>query len=123
MFHLARIRDLDVLEQTFDCRQTDVDDFLSGSFGIFKGEPVYNVKILFTDMAAEVVRDQVWHKNQVMEETGDGLVLSIPAADLTEIRMKILQYGWRARVLEPPELRAEIAEEVWGMYERLEKGL
>ncbi len=112
MFHLARIRDLDVLEETCDCRETDVDDFLSGSFGIFKGEPVYNVKILFTDMAADVVRDQVWHRDQLMEETGDGLVLTIPAADLTEIRMKILQYGWRARVLEPPELKNEIAEEV-----------
>lgn len=116
MFHLARISRPRVLREACCYGDMDVDAFLQGAFGIFKGEPVYNVKILFTDVAADVVREQVWHKDQVMAETGDGLVLSVPAADFTEIKMKILQYGWRARVLEPPELKNEIAEEVRQMY-------
>ncbi|MFW6080600.1 MAG: helix-turn-helix transcriptional regulator [Desulfosalsimonas sp.] len=116
MFHLARISRPRVLRETICCCDEDVDSFLLGSFGIFKGEPVYNVKILFTGTAAEVVREQVWHKDQVIAETDDGLVLSLPAADFTEIKMKILQYGWRARVLEPPELKNEMAEEVRQMY-------
>ncbi|MCF8037630.1 MAG: transcriptional regulator [Desulfobacteraceae bacterium] len=119
MFHMARVSSPEVLEEPCECGDVDADHFLQGSFGIFKGEPVHDVKILFTDTAADVVRDQVWHKDQRMKETGDGLVLSIPAADFTEIKMKVLQYGWRARVLEPPELRRELAEEVRFMCESM----
>ncbi|MCF8026065.1 MAG: WYL domain-containing protein [Desulfobacteraceae bacterium] len=45
------------------------------------------------------------------------------AADFTEIKMKILQYGWRARVLGPPELQSQMAEEVRRMARALEVGV
>lgn len=120
MFHLARIsRPRVVQEPCSSLNDKDLDSFLKGAFGIFKGETVYNVKILFTDTAADVVREQIWHSEQGVEETGEGLVLTIPVTDFTEIKMKILQYGWRARVLEPPELKREIEEEIRCMYEML----
>ncbi len=41
---------------------------LDRSFGIFKGPPRYTAEILFTGTAAELIRNQVWHKDQVMVE-------------------------------------------------------
>lgn len=112
MFHLARAKNLAICPEACTAGDADADQCLEGAFGIFKGEAVYNVRVLFVDEAADIVRNQVWHRDQVMEDTNDGLVLSVPAADFTEIKMKILQYGWRARVLGPPELQSQMAEEV-----------
>jgi predicted DNA-binding transcriptional regulator YafY len=112
MFHLARAKNLAVCPEACTAEDAEADQYLKGSFGIFKGEPVYNVQVLFVGQAADIVRNQVWHRDQVMEDTGDGLVLSVPVADFTEIKMKILQYGWRARVLGPPELQNDMASEV-----------
>lgn len=120
IFHLARAGRMEVCLEACESRQDDVEKYLQESFGIFKGEPVYNVRLLFRDAAADIVKNQLWHKDQGMEETSEGVILSLPVADFTEIKMKVLQYGWRARVLEPPELKREIAEEVRHMWEGLE---
>ncbi len=53
-----------------------------------------------------------------------GLRLTLPVADFTEIRMRIMQYGHNVEVLAPPELRRQVAEEVAAtmeMYEEKEK--
>ncbi len=118
-FHLARIQTLEVTRRP--CRPPssdlpDPDTHIARAFGIFKGEPTHRVKILFTGTAADIVRGQIWHHDQNTEETPDGLVLTLPVADLTEIKMKILQFGRRARALDPPELVRDIAEEIDAMY-------
>nr|WP_246325459.1 WYL domain-containing protein [Dissulfurirhabdus thermomarina] len=87
---------------------------LGKSFGIFKGPPRHRARVRFTGDAAEVVRRQRWHQDQVLEDTGDGgaVVLTVPVApDYTEFLMKVLQFGARAEVLEPPEIRAAAARE------------
>ena len=91
---------------------TLTDQEFERSFGIFKGPPRYTAEILFTDIAAELVKNQVWHKDQEMEETEQGTLLRIPVHDDREIMMKILQYGAQAKVLEPEYLYKRIKEEV-----------
>jgi predicted DNA-binding transcriptional regulator YafY len=47
-----------------------------------------------------------------MREEEDGsLTLSVPIADLTEIRRHVLKYGAEVEVLEPQELRRQVREE------------
>ncbi len=116
-FHLARVLQTRVTETVCESMDEDVDRYLQGAFGIFKGEPVYDVKVLFTDTAAAIVKGQVWHRGQRLEKTAEGVVLTLPVADFTEIKMKILQFGPRARVLSPPELRADLAEDARRMLE------
>lgn len=97
----------------------DIDSKLKHAFGIFKGIPRYKVRVLFTGDAACIVRHQVWHPEQAMEETPEGVILTLPAYDFTELKMKVLQFGSRARVLEPEEFRQEVRREILEMARRL----
>jgi predicted DNA-binding transcriptional regulator YafY len=85
------------------------------SFGIFQGKPRYQAEILFTAIAAELVRNQRWHKDQKLTAVDNGLLLRVPVSDSREILMKILQYGAMARVISPPELVLQIQKEIQAM--------
>jgi len=110
-FHVARVIDAEIneLPRTKD-RAAPVD--LDRSFGIFKGPPRYIAEILFTGTAAELIRNQVWHKDQEITETTKGMLLRIPVHDDREIMMKILQYGAQAEVIDPQTLRNRLQNEL-----------
>ena len=95
----------------------DPEKFLDSPFGIFKGEQITQVKILFKGKAANIIKEQKWHREQILETTEDGVILTLPVADFTEIKMKVLQFGANARVLEPASLKQDLAEEIARMYE------
>ncbi|MGQ9745526.1 MAG: hypothetical protein ACUVQV_06000 [Dissulfurimicrobium sp.] len=47
----------------------------------------------------------------------EGLVLTLPLTNFTEIMMKVLRLESMARVLEPESLRLEMANEIKKMYQ------
>ena len=66
VFHLARIGSAklgDKANLAIAATASSADN-LDRSFGIFKGPPRYVAEILFTGTAAELVKNQVWHKDQ-----------------------------------------------------------
>ncbi len=122
IFHLARIQDIKILTiQAIHQDDHAIDSKLKHSFGIFKGHPRYQARILFTKDAAYIVRNQKWHQEQSLEETDEGVILTLPVSDLTELKMKVLQFGSRARVLAPKKLKEEIAREVRSMAMKLRR--
>ena len=89
---------------------------LHDAFGIFQGEETFPVVLRFSPERARWLREQVWHPGQEMREADDGsLVLSLPVADLREIKLKVMQFGAGVEVLEPAALRDEIRREVAAM--------
>jgi len=72
-------------------------------------------------VAANIVGNQVWHRDQEITQTEDGIILSIPVADFQEVKMTALKYGSNARVLGPPELRDEIEKEIRAMAAKYER--
>ena len=126
MFHLARIIKTETTNIKTNHTLTSDDDWLSGSFGIFKGDPSrrFTAEILFTGTAADIVRYQHWHPKQNISETKEGLVLSLPVTDDRELLMKILQFGHQARILQPEKLKKKIQNEIEKMvdqYKNVEK--
>ncbi len=117
LFHLARIQAAALGSEKIVSRADLDDGYLQASFGIFKGEPLYRARILFTGTAAELVRHQHWHRRQILEEHPAGICLSLPVSDDREIVMKVLQYGAMAEVLEPAHLRATLSREIARMME------
>ena len=113
-FHVSRISRMNLTKDSFEDHGKDfaekVKAHMESGFGIFLGEKTKTVKIQFTGRAAIIVRTQQWHpKQQILnasknEENGDAVILSFPAAELTEVLAKILSYGPDAVPLEPPEL-------------------
>jgi predicted DNA-binding transcriptional regulator YafY len=118
LFHLARITRTERTGARADHALAPDDDWLAGSFGIFKGEAAgrYWAEVLLTGTAAEIVRHQRWHPEQRMEENEEGLHLHLPVTDDRELLMKVLQFGSQARVLAPEPLRIKIIREIEKMH-------
>ena len=118
-FNLSRMAQLHTPGETFPLRpRSEWGAQLEGAFGIFQGTHRTEVVLRFTSHRARWIRQQHWHVDQRIEEQPDGgLHLSFPVADFREIKLRILQFGAEVEVLEPPELRKEIEEEIVRMVE------
>jgi len=113
-FYLARMSDLQAGAETFVPRErNEWEPQVKGSFGIFQGtEPVKTV-LRFSPFRARWIREQVWHPDQQLRDLPDGgLEMTLPVADFREIKLCILQYGADVTVIEPEDLKTEIADEI-----------
>ncbi len=111
-FYLARMENV-TIRMPFTRRPAPAwRHLLQSGFGIFQGSKTFMVTVRFSPHMARWIHEQIWHPDQVIEKAGDGsLTLTVPVADLREIKMKILQFGYEAEVLAPEELRKQIREE------------
>jgi len=74
------------------------------------GEPTAIAVLRFSEHAARWVRDEEWFPEQESCELEDGgLELSIPYHNPTELVMEICRYGPEVEVIEPVELRLQVA--------------
>lgn len=114
-FVLSRIREYNLSDGQVSLPEDlpRVRDYIRENFGIFYGGEKTHVKLEFSPQVAGFVREQIWHKEQVMEEAeGDRLILTIPVSDFREIKREVLKYGADVKVLAPDGLRNEIKAEI-----------
>lgn len=117
LFHIGRIQSAELTNQIIP-EDISLDRTMLGlSFGIFQGKPRYTAEILFTSTAAELIKNQRWHKDQETKVVEKGVLLRLPVSDDRELVMKILQYGAMAQVLSPPELIKRLQTEIIAMAE------
>jgi predicted DNA-binding transcriptional regulator YafY len=119
-FRVDRIRQLKVLEQSFDRNPSfDSEQYLAQSFQHEVGDSPKDVSIWFDPAAAPYIRERRWHPTQVLQEQVDGsVILQMTVSGLNDVKRWVLGYGKGARVLEPPELVALVREEIAGMQAR-----
>ena len=110
-FRIDRIRSLRPTGRLFQRRrEVSVHDYFADSWRLFSGEPV-QVAVRFTGRAARIVAADRHHPNESVERRRDGsVVYRLKVAGTEEIRRWILGFGAEAEVLEPPELRVELAQ-------------
>jgi predicted DNA-binding transcriptional regulator YafY len=110
-FALDRVRSLSVTEERFEPVDGEEEAF-AHSLGVHEGPPV-RVTIAFEPRIARYVRERLWHPSQdVREEPGGGIVLTLNVSNDVALRGWILGFGALARVLSPPQLVEEIATEL-----------
>jgi predicted DNA-binding transcriptional regulator YafY len=121
-FYLSRMDGIRVREDTFSRRPAEEwEHLLEKGFGIFQGKTTFPVTLRLTPFRARWIREQVWHPEQVMKELPDGgLELTFPAADLREVKLKVMQFGADVEVVEPEELRELVREEIARMVKNYE---
>jgi len=111
-FALERFRDARLTDDTFEApREFNLDRYLEGSFGIFRGEPV-QLALRFSRQVARYVAERQWHPSQVVSLLLTGeleMTLRVPVSP--ELRRWILGYGKDVEVLEPKSLREDIRRE------------
>ena len=83
------------------------------AWDVIVDQPTEVVRVRFSPAVARRVAETRWHPSQTLKEQPDGSVIwRGRVAGTREIRIWILGWGADAEVLEPAELRAELAAEL-----------
>jgi predicted DNA-binding transcriptional regulator YafY len=122
-FAVERVEEVRIEPERFEMPASyHPDEQFRGAFGIVSEEPLH-VRIRFLPVIAHAIEGRVWHPSQKTVKLPDNSVeLSFTAGGRMEIVAWVLSYGSLAELLEPPELRAELAETaaaMAGMYASL----
>jgi predicted DNA-binding transcriptional regulator YafY len=111
-FALERFRQVRVTEDAFEApREFNLERYLEGSFGLFRGDPV-RVALRFSREVARYIAERQWHPSQVVSLLLTGeleMTLRVPLSP--EFRRWVLGYGKDVQVLEPKSLREDIRRE------------
>jgi predicted DNA-binding transcriptional regulator YafY len=92
-----------------DIAESELDEHLASSYGIFSGPPKGWATILFSAKAARWVADERWHSQQQGRFLPDGRYeLKVPYSGTRELLMDVLNYGSDAEIVEPPALREQV---------------
>ena len=108
-FSVDRIGSAKMLEaDARDIAESELDQHLAGSYGIFSGPPKGWATIVFSAKSARWVADERWHSQQQGRFLTDGRYeLKIPYSSSRELLMDVLHYGSDAEIVEPPSLREQ----------------
>lgn len=110
-FAVERITEVVTLSERFEIPLEYLPEKqFSGAFGIVKEEPLH-VRLRFAKTVAHSIAERIWHPTQKIKRLRSGEVeLSFTAGGRMEILAWILSYGEHVELLEPAQLRLELAE-------------
>lgn len=90
-----------------------IDDYFQGELGIWRSSERHKVVIDFDAAAANYVRTRRVHATQKLAGiAGGGLRLTMTVGSLKPVVSWVLEWGPRARVVEPPELVDAVKREL-----------
>jgi hypothetical protein len=112
-FACDRIRDIALSDEPFTPPDDfEIDGYLQSSFGVFHGR-MTRVKIWFSPEAAMHIKERQWHDSQEIQDQPDGsIIFSAETAGIHDIRIWVLSWGAKARVLAPESLKEMIKSEI-----------
>jgi len=107
---VERIRGLRILESRFDYPDDfDPQERLKAAFGVYFDDPI-EITVRFSPAVAKYVVDRKWSDEQRVTRLNDGGVdLWMRTSGKTEVLRWVLGFGPNAEVLDPAELRNEVA--------------
>jgi predicted DNA-binding transcriptional regulator YafY len=114
-FVLDRMRDTEcATNERFELpADFHVDAYFQGEFGIWRDPKPHKVVIDFDAKAVEYVRMRKVHATQKLSATaGGGVRLSMTVGNLKQVISWVLEWGARAKVIEPPELVEGVRQEL-----------
>jgi proteasome accessory factor B len=116
-FVLGRIREITGVGKKFKKpKDFSLTDRLMGSFGVFKGEGDFRVRLVFDPAVAQLVRERTWHSSQELKELPGGAIeLGMRLDSLEEVERWILSWGGHVRVIAPPQLKKRVRDSLKDM--------
>lgn len=113
VYGLDRISLINVTDKKFDLpEQFNIDELFSSSFGVYLPGNNKAVDILFisTVKEAEYLKDlPLHHSQQIIEENSESVVFKIKVVPNEHLIMELCKRGDRIKVLEPKEVRDNVA--------------
>lgn len=113
-FKIERIRNVSLTPRTFDPPEPGLlENDLRRAWDIIADQAPTDVVLRFDAAVASRVAETTWHPTQRLEPSPDGsLIFRATVAGSIEIRLWILSWGDAVEVLEPTDLRADVAATV-----------
>jgi len=113
-FKVERIQDAALTPESFEPEPSvTIARELLLAWDVISDEPPVRISVRFSPDVATRVAETRWHPTQEIQLGADGsLTWTARVAGLREVRIWILGWGPDAEVLEPPELRAEVADQL-----------
>ena len=113
MFAIHRIAAASATNRRFEISEAfNFDEFTASAFQMVWGEPQH-VAIRFSAEQAPFVTERTWHSSQkVTPEDNGSVVLEMDVADLDEVKRWLMGFGGSSEVIEPPDLRRKVIEEL-----------
>jgi predicted DNA-binding transcriptional regulator YafY len=114
-FLLDRMRDAECAytERFAVPEDFNIDDYFQGELGIWRSPERHKVVIDFDATAASYVRTRRTHATQKLAGiAGGGIRLSMTVGSLKPVVSWVLEWGPRARVVEPRELVEQVRDEL-----------
>ena len=92
--------------------------FFRHSFRSFSGESPRHVKLKFSQRSAPYIKERLWHSSQRTTDLPEGgLLFEMDISDPRDIHSWVLRWGADVEVIEPADLRMEIASSIGDMGE------
>ena len=110
---VERIQGLRLTEADFDFPEDfKPDELLESGFDIVYDDPL-EVKIWFSADQAKYIKERNWAKDQKITDQPDGsVILEMKTSGWWHVKKWVMSFGAEAKVLEPKELRHEVAYEL-----------
>ena len=120
-FVLARLSKPAFTGRRFEVsKKFDLNEYLRGSLGLFKGQDDFEVAVELDAWAADDVRGRRLHSSQEITELPRGMLrVRLRLDSLEEAERWVLSLGTHATVIRPDKLRERLmraAEELWQRY-------
>lgn len=121
-FSLECIRSAQWLERSArDIPERTLDAHFTAAYGIFAGVQRHIAVLRFTAERARWVAEEQWHPNQEGSFLDDGSYeLKVPYGDSRELIADIMRHGPQVEVMEPMQLRLEVAAQLAAAARRYE---
>ena len=122
-FVLTRLSKLELTKKRFTRQRSfNPDEYLRGSFTVFKGKEDYEVVMDFDVWATDLIRGRKWHPSQEFMELPNGSSrLRMRLNNIEEMEQWVLSWGLHATVVRPAELANRIRQTVAGLATRYAK--
>ncbi len=123
LFNLSRITSAHILAMAGNFILPKGYSFMNsvtGNFGCYndKNPQVYKIKFDKKSYAWTYSKDRIWGKNQTVEETDDGYILSFEASQYLPILRWVLGWGEEVTPLDPPKLVEDWKQRIEKMKDR-----
>ena len=112
-YRAARFKSLRMLDEPAEIPDDfDLKDYFGDAWAVYRGEQTYDVELLFTADAADIVTETQWHHTQKVKRHKAGTAtLTFRVDGLNEIVRWVLGWAGRVQVVQPPELRELVIDQ------------
>ena len=113
-YRVARFRSLRATDEAADVPEDfNLLTYFGDAWAVYRGDKSYEVEVRFVPEAVALVTETTWHHTQQARRHEDGSVtLSFRVDGLEEVVWWVLGWTGRAEVVQPPELRAMVVEQL-----------